>query len=274
MKKRLFILLALVFLLCGCSAEVNLTITDSKIDENITIVTFADNTTTKTMIKNGFRKYVPAFVDDVIADTEPDERVTGIRYYNFESQDLANGYKNTYSFEYRFDEFKRSRSVKEAFKSVTIQNDNVDREIMLSTDSGGIMFFNSYPKLENVKINIKTDYRVKENNADSHKDNVYTWVFTPSNNQKNIYLLLDKNHKWTDNVSENEDEDKDKDKDKDTNKTNPEKKEGSRWGGTNNDSSSSSSNQDNSKTLIIIGVVVVVLFILWLLSKVKLVKEK
>ena len=277
MKKRFLILLAMVFLLCGCSAEVNLTVTESKISEEITVVTFADTTVTKTMIKKGFRNYLPAFEEDMIADTEPDERITGIRYYKFNSQDLSNGYKNTYSYDFGFGEYKGARSVKEGFRSVTIQNDYVDKEILLSTDAGGILYFNAYPKLESIKVNIKTDYKVKETNADSSKDNVYTWVFTPSNNKKSIYLLLDKTAKWTD-------------KDKPGENGNGNNNNGSNNNGNNNNNNSnnnntnngSSTNNNNNSTneskkgnlLIKIAIVLGVIILVWLLSKVKLVKDE
>ena len=56
MKKRVLLLLTLILLLCGCSAEVNLEVTPSSIDETISIVTTASGTYTKDMIKEGFRE--------------------------------------------------------------------------------------------------------------------------------------------------------------------------------------------------------------------------
>ena len=279
MKKRILILLSFIFLLCGCSAEVNLTVTESSINEEVTIVTFADTNLTKTMIKNGFRNFVPAYHEDMLADTEPDERVIGISYYNFNSQDLGNGYKNTYSYKFDFDKYKNARTVKQGFRSVTIQNDNVDNELMLSTDAGGIMFFNSYPKLESIKINIKSDYKVKETNADSSKDNVYTWVFTPSNNKKSVYLLLDKTKKW------NDKEEPANGGEKDSNGGSNSGQNGNN--GNSNNNNNNNNNQGNSTTnntnesndskkdniIVIIGIIAGVLVLVWLLSKVKLVKE-
>ena len=61
MRKRLLLLLSLIFLLCGCTAEVNITISDSSIEESVAITVMADNTTSKSMIKDGFRVNMPAF---------------------------------------------------------------------------------------------------------------------------------------------------------------------------------------------------------------------
>jgi hypothetical protein len=196
MKKKLLLLIALVFLLCGCTAEVNINVGYSNIEETISITTLADNNLTKETIKKSFRVYMPAFENDIVTDTDPDEKIPSVSYYSYISEELSNGYKNTYGYRYSFDEFKNSTSVKEAFRSVTIQNDKVDGEIMLSTDTGGLLLFNAYPKLDSVKVNIKSEYKVKETNADSHKDNVYTWTFTRGNDKKNIYILYDKGHKW------------------------------------------------------------------------------
>ena len=267
MRKRLLLLLSLIFLLCGCTAEVNITISDSSIEESVAITVMADNTTSKSMIKDGFRVNMPAFEYDMVVDTEPDTKKPNVSYYYYDSEDLGNGYKNTYTYNYNFDDFKNSRSVKEAFRSVTIQNDRVDREIMVSTDNGGVLFFNAYPKLETIKVNIKSDYRVKETNADSHKDNVYTWVFTPTNDKKGIYLLLDKNHKWDEKDPEPEDPSKPGPTDpsdpgkKDPSQNNPSKKK------------TEEEKKDNKLLIIIIGVVGA-LVLIWLLSKVKIVKEK
>ena len=56
MKKRICLLFSLLFLLCGCTAEVNLEIEGNSINESVDIVVFQNSNLTKDQIKAGFRK--------------------------------------------------------------------------------------------------------------------------------------------------------------------------------------------------------------------------
>ena len=202
MKKRILLLLTLILLLCGCSAEVNLEVTPSNIDESISIVTNANGIYTKDMIKEGFREYMPIYYNVEIPDTEPDEAVSGVQYYEHEREELTNGYKNTYSNKFDFNKYKFARSVNESFRSINVQNSSVQKQILISTDSGGMKLFNTFPELENVKVNIKTDYEVIKNNADSVNGNVYTWYFS-KDTKKSVYLIISSEKKTSDSSNNN-----------------------------------------------------------------------
>lgn len=208
MKKKVILLLSLIILLCGCSAEVNLEVTPSSIDENISIVTTANNVYTKDIILAGFREYMPIYYSVEIPDTEPDEAVSGVQYYEHEREELNNGYKNIYSNKFEFGKYRFARSVNEAFRSVNIQNSSIQKQILISTDSGGMKLFNTFPELENVKVNIKTDYEVIKNNADSVNGNVYTWYFS-KDTKKSIYLVMSNTKKTSESDSKKGDYTKD-----------------------------------------------------------------
>ncbi len=191
MKRKILILIPLIFLLCGCSAEVNINIDDKmRVSETIDIKAYADVYYTQSQLEKAFRQYVPIYAEEPIVDTMPDERVSGIKYYNRHQNTLNNGYKFTYDYTFNINDYKKARTVKGAFKSSTIQVNKKDQEILLSTDKNEILFFNEYPSLDNITINIKTSFPAKENNADSINGNVYTWRFY-KDTKKNIYLLLD-----------------------------------------------------------------------------------
>ena len=53
-----------------------------------------------------------------------------------------------------------------------------------------MIYFDEYPLLEEVTVNIKTDYLVEENNADSVDGNTYTWVFN-KDSKKSIDIVID-----------------------------------------------------------------------------------
>ena len=191
MKKRLLLLILLLFFLCGCDATVNLNITGNSVNEEITITAFPDNEhyTDANMLLHSFRDYIPAFGSVPIVDTEPDVEVSGVKYYQKSVSQVGSGYNFIYKYNYQLSNYKDATSVKEGFKSVSIDNIKQDGTIRFSTDNAGLIYFKNYPSLNNVTVNVTTDYEVLENNADSINGNVYTWKFD-KNTRKGIYLLL------------------------------------------------------------------------------------
>lgn len=203
MKKKIIILIGILFLLCGCTAEVNLEISGNTISESVDIVVYQSVNYSKNQIQAGFRKYVPIYSSDVIVDTNPDEPVSGIQYYTKTETDLGNGYKINYKYDFPISRYQEARSIKEGFRSSSIQVNQKEKTILISTDKNGLLYFEQYPDLEEVKVNIKTSYSVKESNADSVNDNVYTWVLKKGN-PKNIYLLLNTEKQDTSNQPSSE----------------------------------------------------------------------
>lgn len=187
--KRIIMLLVLLFILTGCSANVNITLTSSGIEEEISVSSYTDANTTKEQIYSSFRKYMPVYANVPLSDTEPDTKKNGIEYYDRKQQDLGAGYKFTYSYKYGFNNYKNAKSIKHGFDSYTIQRNNVDKNIMISTDSSGLNYFEQYPDLESVTINIRTSYKAIETNADYVNGNTYTWVLRKGT-KKSIYLLV------------------------------------------------------------------------------------
>jgi len=204
MKKKIIILLGLVVILSGCSAKVNINIDKNKINESVSITALADDDTTKGMIYEGFREYYPVYAQDTIIDTMPDEKVSGTKYYERTVTDLGTGYIFTYTYEFDFSKYQLARTVKNAYKSVDIVNDKEENTILVTTDNGGMLYFDNYPDLDSVTVNIESKYKMLENNADEVNDGVYTWNLTKSN-QKNIYLLLDTSEENETNTDNEED---------------------------------------------------------------------
>lgn len=188
MKIKCLILILITFLMCGCTASVNLEITDSEVKENVEITFYQNAIYPKDVIKTSFRNYIPIYESDSIIDAEPDLPSLDIIYYEKEETDLGNGYRFNYKYDFDILDYNNARTIKEGFRSYSVSKEN--DIISLETDDKGILYFDDYPLLEEVRVNIKTDYFVTENNADSINGNTYTWVFN-KDSKKSINMSID-----------------------------------------------------------------------------------
>ncbi len=178
--KKIIMLVLLVLLLTGCSAEVNVIINDTGINETVTII---DNNT------SSYYNNVPAFYKDIFSELEPDVKNSGVEYYNRNVTQGSGSYKINYSYKYSFDNYKDARTVKTAFKSFNLRKDVSENQIIISTDSSQLGLFNTYKNLTNVKVNITPTYQVVKSNADYVNGNIYTWNFNKGT-KKNIYIVM------------------------------------------------------------------------------------
>ena len=101
MKIKYFSLILIIFMMCGCSAEVNLEISDNNIDESVDITFYQNAVYSKDIIKSSFRNYIPIYASDVIVDAEIDQPFPDIKYYEKTETDLGNGY--LFNYRYNFD---------------------------------------------------------------------------------------------------------------------------------------------------------------------------
>ncbi len=189
MKFKYFGLILIIFMMCGCTAEVNLEISDSKIKESVDITFYQDAIYTKDIIKASFRNYIPIYARDVIVDAEEDRPFPNTKYYEKTETDLGNGYRFNYSYDFNINEYEEARTIKDGFRSYNVSVDQDNGNISISTDNNGLLYFDDYPLLEEVRINIRTNYLVEENNADSVNGNTYTWIFD-KDTKKSINMLI------------------------------------------------------------------------------------
>ena len=190
MKVKYLILVFIIFMMCGCTAEVNLEISEKKINESVNITFYQNAIYSKDIIKSSFRNYIPIYASEPVIDTELDQPYSDIKYYEKTETDLGNGYLFNYKYNFDINEYERARTVKESFRNYNISVNENDNTISISTDNEGIMYFDNYSELDEVRVNIKTDYLVEENNADSIDGNTYTWVFN-KDSKKSINMIID-----------------------------------------------------------------------------------
>jgi hypothetical protein len=194
MKKRMILLLLLAVLLCGCDAEVNIKISGTRLHENISVNYYKDGVLSDDQIKKLYRDNMPIYASEIMVDTEPDVAKGNVKYYQKSVKDITNGFNFNYSYSWNYTDYRNSKSLANGFRSYTVTKDTHEGTMMISTDGTGVIYFNDYPGLTNLTVNIKSDFEVIQSNADSVENNVYTWKFTKNNNKKGIYMLINYKH--------------------------------------------------------------------------------
>lgn len=189
MNKKVILLIILVLLLCGCSSEVNLNIDGKNITEEVNINYMADSSITKKDIYASFREYIPAFNDVLVVDMQEDIKDEGVKYYERKINEYNNGYLFNYKYTFNTNNYKNARSVKNAFKSLNINDNKNDNTVIISSDNAGIILLRKYPRLTSVTVNITTNNQVLETNGVKNGSK-YSWTFTQQDNNKGIYIKM------------------------------------------------------------------------------------
>ena len=225
MKKRIFLLVLLSFILCGCTAEVNIDLDRISVTEESIL---RIDTTDPEVLEDYriiFREHMPAFYDVAVTEDDPDVANRGITYYDYKKTEQNYGYDLTYKHKFSIEDYNSSRLLRNSFKSAYVVKDSLDDTIEFYTDSDGIILMRRYPQLSNVRVNIKTDLLVLETNADKVDGNVYTWNFDRSNYTRNIYIKTSRSKKSSsgkqDNPEKKEDEKPDEGEGKDSGEVKP-----------------------------------------------------
>ena len=184
--KRINILLLgiIVLILTGCTAEVNIDLSESSIKEQVIIIDKDKSVDVATK----YRQYVPVYYDQIVADTEDDVRKPDYTYYNRSSSKIPDGNKITYDHLYSLSDYNKSNMLKGNFRSGAVEYSIEEGTISIYTDANGILAFDSFDDLTSVKVNIMTDLEVIESNADEENNGMYTWNITKNNTRRNIYL--------------------------------------------------------------------------------------
>ena len=190
MKIKILILVFIMFMMCGCSASVDIEIKDKKVFESVDITAYQNVIYTKEILNTSFRNYIPVYARDLIVDTLPDTPREGIKYYEKTTTDLGNGYKFNYKYTFDIDEYSEARTIKDGFRYYDFSYNDTNNTITISTDDNGLLYFNDYDQLDEVRINIKTNYFVESNNADKVNGNTYTWFFN-KDSKKSIEMIID-----------------------------------------------------------------------------------
>ena len=182
-KNRLIIIILSVFILTGCSIEYNLDITGNEFIENINVIDLVSEDRNKETILDDHGNYFSVFY----RAPNPGNMSEFVNTFHTKTiNELENGYRINYTFNFSESNIRYARSINKAFNSFIVRrNSNL---LLISTDNR-LRLFDSYTLLTQVVVNIKTDYEITNHNADSVNGNVYTWVFNRDNyTDKSIQL--------------------------------------------------------------------------------------
>lgn len=175
MKKiKILGILILIIFLNGCSATYSLNISDSTINESLSLK--MNNSEFATFMENNNNKYVNMYFDD--SNNIASEGVTlpleGVKYYDCSIDDTLE--EVTFSGQFKYNDFSRSSILKTGFNDVEFIVRN--NEMHIST-SEGFSFLNE--NLNSVKIIISSDFEVMYSNADKIESNNLIWFIDKTN---------------------------------------------------------------------------------------------
>lgn len=180
MKKKI-ILLILLFLVTGCSADYNVEIYNNTIKENLeyldTIPYNWDNEvqyglTYRELVTDSSHYPYPVFSSTVV-DENDTIKLDGVEYYNntLISDSYKLGQKLSYD-KFTLENFQDSSIVKQCYQYFNIIEEN--ENIILSTSPNN-MCFDLYPNLDSITVNLKTNHKVVSSNASTSSGYHYTW---------------------------------------------------------------------------------------------------
>lgn len=183
MKKKVFFMFVFIIILTGCSAEYNIEFSNESIKEN-TKITILDSDIPK---------------DDPVLEIEADDRITPFinsdQYPFYDNEEIKykkdvnkSGDTTTINLDYEFthEEYLKSNVYNSCF-----EEKNFDKK----GDNYYLSFSGSFYCLygDSITINVKTNNKVIENNADKVNGNTYTWVINKDNVQDvNINMVISK----------------------------------------------------------------------------------
>ncbi len=178
MKKKIILLLLVIFL-CGCEAKYNIKISDNRIDEEIKL-------TEKDEVLEYYDKEDQDLFEDELSYWELD-----LDYYKKDrfKENGVSGYKYTSYFNY--DEFGTLTALKRCYEKFDYSS---EQNIKIET-SNDFLCMNDYNEFETFEINITTDYKIVNSNADRKNGNTHTWIINKKNHKnKPIKIEIEKKY--------------------------------------------------------------------------------
>lgn len=196
MKTKIFILVLTLLLLSGCSVNYNLDFNGNEFIEESFIGNLNKDSDEYKYWLDGKNLPIPAFYDAV---GTPEEEFDSSSEYH---KQTVNEEQFSLKYTYNMQNFKDVYSGNLCYEYFKIFNGDEEKQIGIAT-SKEFLCFSSFPNLDEVTINIKTNHKVISHNADEVKKNkykgdIYSWNITKDNaDNKPINIVFSKNYQKT-----------------------------------------------------------------------------
>lgn len=177
--KRIIILFITAILLTGCNASYDINIKQDKIEDSIKIYT------TNQTVQTATDKTIKEFTEK-LGNWE-----RGYDFYKRElyATDKITGYNYTYSFNYN--EYDAMSQIRKCYKD--FQFDYQKDTIIIKT-SKEFLCQNYYQEVKSLQLNIQSEYKILNSNADTKTANIHTWNINKTNyKNKPIEITISKN---------------------------------------------------------------------------------
>lgn len=182
MKK--IILLILLFFVTGCSANYNIEIYNDEVRENMKFVNNDSSSwdseaqyglSYRELLMASYKFPYPAFYNTVV-DEDDTIKLKGVEYYK--NKLLSD--KNKLGQELSYDKFKIENFANSSIVKKCYQYFNVieEEEVIVFSTSVKNLCFKEYSILNNITVNLKTNHKVVNSNADIVNGYHYTWNLT------------------------------------------------------------------------------------------------
>lgn len=181
-KKVILLLILVLFVTTGCTATYNVEIYNDEIRVDGKVVELDSTKWHDSILGTTYIEMI-----DWKTTGDDESPVADGIYKISDDNQLGIGLKNKYTF----DNYEESPGIKACYKYFNIIEENGN--IILSTSVENTCF-DSYPNLDFITVNLKTNHKVVSNNADIVDGYHYTWNLSRENkDDASISITLKKN---------------------------------------------------------------------------------
>lgn len=181
MKKKIFLVILLVFFLTGCSAKYKINIVGNTIEETLVVEERNELISTTD---------VSQALEDVIAINA--DSTSEFASYHFEKNlgDFNSGLTLSRNYESANEYNYNSAILNKCYDSGTIM---ISSKMITITTSNAFKCFDIMGDVNSdITFEITTNYKVTSNNADVINGNTYTWSINQSDDDNHILMIIDK----------------------------------------------------------------------------------
>lgn len=187
MKK--IILLLLLMLTFGCSAEYNLNINENSIKEELILTSEINDTLQSSEYYNEYLDEYPIYYDEEFLYYNPSQKLDGVTYYEKNIDNTEYGYRANYKANFTLKDYSKSRILNNAFENYNIGYDKKEKYYYIIIQN--LKIFNYNNAISQIVVNIDVnDFEIIESNANITNGSVLTWNFYKSDDNKNDRIIL------------------------------------------------------------------------------------